>query len=75
MSENEQETKLLSALAELLKEYGDYGEAKLRADGDITIPLDPELKRKRARGNQFANAFSEMMRSDIGPKRSSTWIK
>ena len=46
MSENEQETRLLSALAELLKDYDDYGAAKLRTDGDITIPLDPELKRK-----------------------------
>ena len=45
MSENEQETRLLSALAELLKDYGDYGDAKLRTDGDITIPLDPELKK------------------------------
>ncbi len=75
MSENEQETRLLSALAELLKDYGDYGDAKLRTDGDITIPLDPELKKRRSRGSQFANAFSEMMRDDMGPRRSSTWVK
>ena len=75
MSENEQETRLLSALTELLKDYGDYGDAKLRTDGDITIPLDPELKKRRSRGSQFANAFSEMMRDDMGPRRSSTWVK
>ena len=75
MREEEQEAQLLAALTELLKHFGNYGEPTLRTDGDITIPLDPVLKKKRSRSSDFASAFSEMMRDDIGPKRSSTWIK
>ena len=61
--------------AELLQKFGNYGPARVRGDGDIQIPLDFDLKKARSRRSNLASAFSEMMSDDLGPKRSSTWIK
>ena len=36
---------------------------------------DAVLKKNREAHQNFADAFSEMMREDLGPKRSSTWVK
>ena len=71
----EQEKKLIRALEILLAEYPNYEAAYLRKDGDIVIPLDAILKKNRAAYNGLANAFSEMMSSDIDRRRSSTWVK
>jgi hypothetical protein len=39
------------------------------------IPLDAILKKNREANRNFAEAFSQLMRDDLGPKRSSTWVK
>ena len=75
MSQYEQETQLLEKLAQLVVEFSDYDPPRLRKDGDIVIPLDAVLKKNRQASRSFADAFSEMMRDDLGPKRSSTWVK
>ena len=75
MSNEKQEPKLMAVLTELLKQFPDYDPPRLRKDGDIVIPLDAVLKKNRAAHQNFAEAFSEMMREDMGPKRSSTWVK
>ena len=75
MSDEKQEPKLMAVLTELVKQFSDYDPPRLRKDGDIVIPLDAVLKKNREAHQNFAEAFSEMMREDLGPKRSSTWIK
>lgn len=75
MSGEKQEIELMGLLTELIKQFSDYDPPRLRKDGDIVIPLDAVLKKNRAAHQNFAEAFSEMMREDLGPKRSSTWVK
>ena len=75
MKTDNQEQRLLEALRSVLEEFGNYGEPRVRGDGDIQIPLDIELKKARARQSNLADAFSRMMSEDLGPKRSSTWVK
>ena len=75
MKTDDQEQRLLEALRAVLEEFGNYGEPRVRGDGDIQIPLDIELKKARARQSNLADAFSRMMSEDLGPKRSSTWVK
>ena len=75
MDSDEQEKRLMIALQILLKEFGNYGEPRIRGDGDIQIPLDIDLKQARARRSNLSDAFSRMMSDDLGPKRSSTWVK
>ncbi len=75
MSDDKQEPQLLTILTELVAQFSDYDPPRLRKDGDIIISLDAMLKKNRAAHQNFAEAFSEMMRDDLGPKRSSTWIK
>ena len=75
MTSDEQEERVMIALQSLLKEFGNYGEPRVRGDGDIQIPLDVDLKKARARRSNLSDAFSRMMSDDLGPKRSSTWVK
>jgi phenylpyruvate tautomerase PptA (4-oxalocrotonate tautomerase family) len=75
MSDEKQEPQLMAALTELVKQFSDYDPPRLRKDGDIVIPLDAVLKKNREAHQNFADAFSEMMSEDLGPKRSSTWVK
>ena len=75
MSDDKQEPQLMAALTELVKQFSDYDPPRLRKDGDIVIPLDAVVKKNREAHQKFADAFSEMMREDLGPKRSSTWVK
>ena len=72
---DEQEKELMVALQALVAEFGNYAPPRLRKDGDIVIPLDAVLKKNREAHRSFAEAFSELMRDDLGPKRSSTWVK
>ena len=73
--DEKQEPQVIALLNELVKQLSDYDPPRLRKDGDIVIPLDAVLKKNRAAHQNFAEAFSEMMRDDLGPKRSSTWVK
>jgi len=75
MAYDEQEKNLLAALETLVAGFDNYDPPRLRNDGDIVIPLDAVLKKNRAANQSFADAFSQMMRDDLGPKRSSTWVK
>jgi len=75
MAYDEQEKDLMAALEVLVAGFGNYDPPRLRKDGDIVIPLDAILKKNRAANQSFADAFSQMMRDDLGPKRSSTWVK
>ena len=75
MPDEKQEPQLMALLTELVVQFSDYDPPRLRKDGDIVIPLDAVLKKNREAHQNFADAFSEMMRDDLGPKRSSTWVK
>ena len=74
MDEEQQQKELLTALEELVSKYEVYGTPKMSGDGDITIPLDPDLKKKRARGNDLADVFSEMMKDDMQRVRPG-WVE
>jgi len=75
MSDPDQEAQLIEALTALLAAYPDYEKPRLRKDGDIVIPLDADLKKARQAHSSLADALSEMMRDDLGARRSSAWIK
>ena len=75
MKVDDQQEELMAALEELLQQFGNYGPARVRGDGDIQIPLDFDLKKARTRRSNLADAFSRMMSADLGPKKSSTWVK
>lgn len=82
MDENEklapnrpQEELLVECLIALLKKFPDYTPPRLRMDGDIIIPLDPDLKKNRERARNVATAISELMNRDSRPKISRTWIE
>tara|TARA_B100001093_G_scaffold507826_1_gene568986 strand:- start:1361 stop:1585 length:225 start_codon:yes stop_codon:yes gene_type:complete len=74
MNEEQQQNELLAAVEELVSKYQIYGTPKMSGDGDITIPLDPDLKKKRARGNDMADVFSEMMKDDLRRVRPG-WVE
>ena len=77
MSDNQdidQQALLLSALKQILAQFDEYEQPIIRADGDIVIPLNPVLKQNRAAFKGLADAFSEMMKQDVKPRRSSTWV-
>ena len=73
-AERDQQAELMACLRLLLGEFSHYGPPSLRTDGDIVIPLDNVLKQNRAAYRGLANAFSEMMSSDVKPRRSQTWV-
>ena len=75
MAYDEQEKNLMAALQDLTIRFSNYDPPRLRRDGDIVIPLDAVLKKNRGAHRNFAEAFSQLMRDDLGPKRSSTWVK
>ena len=70
----DQQAELMACLRLLLAEFCHYGQPRLRTDGDIVIPLDPALKQNRAAYRGMADAFSEMMKNDVKPRRSQTWV-
>jgi hypothetical protein len=70
-----QEDLLMACLIALMKQFPDYTPPRLRADGDIIIPLEPDLKKNRERTKNVAIAISEMMNRDNRPKRSRTWVE
>ena len=49
MKVDDQQEELMAALDELLQQFGSYGPARVRGDGDIQIPLDFDLKKARTR--------------------------
>ena len=73
-AKRDQQAELMACLRLLLGEFSHYAVPRLRTDGDIVIPLDNNLKQNRAAYRGLANAFSEMMSSDIKPRRSQTWV-
>jgi len=70
-----QEELLMECLIALLKKFPDYTPPRLRMDGDIVIPLDPDLKKNRERARNVADAITEMMNRDRRPKMSRTWVE
>ncbi|MGB2107217.1 MAG: hypothetical protein ACPH5J_07990 [Candidatus Puniceispirillum sp.] len=70
-----QEAELMQALGDLLKKFPDYTPPRVRLDGDIVIPLDVDLKKNRQRAKNLADAMSEWMSRDLGPRRSRTWVE
>ena len=72
---NESEKKLLNDIESIMKKYPDFDPPFFRTDGDLVVPLNSSLKKNREAHRRFANAFSQMMKSDAGKKRKNkAWV-
>ena len=72
---NETEKKLLYEIVTILKKHPDFDHPFFRTDGDLVIPLNSALKKNREAHRRFANAFSQMMKSDSSKRRKNkAWV-
>ena len=72
---NETEKKLLDEVVTTLKKHPDFDPPFFRTDGDLVIPLNSALKKNREAHRRFANAFSQMMKSDSRKRRKNkAWV-
>ena len=72
---NEKEKKLLDEILLIMKNHPDFDPPFFRADGDLVIPLNSTLKKNREAHKRFANAFSQMMKSDASKRRKNkAWV-
>jgi hypothetical protein len=69
------EKKLIDEILQIIRRYPDFETPYSRADGDIVIPLNSTLKKNREAHKRFANAFSQMMKSDSNKRRKNkAWV-
>ena len=67
---------LIKALFGILPSHRNYVTPVIRADGDIVIPLEPNLKKSRESHRRLAETFRSMMDADIPEKpKSRAWVK
>ena len=72
---SESEKKLLDDILLIMKKHPDFDAPFFRTDGDLVIPLNSSLKKNREAHRRFANAFSQMMKSDTGKRRKNkAWV-
>ena len=72
---NESEKKLLDDILLIMTKHPDFDPPFFRTDGDLVVPLNSSLKKNREAHRKFANAFSQMMKSDADKKRKNkAWV-
>ena len=72
---NESEKKLLDDIISIMTKHPDFDPPFFRTDGDLVVPLNSSLKKNREAHRRFANAFSQMMKSDAGKKKKNkAWV-
>ena len=72
---NDSEKKLLDEIALIMTKHPDFDPPFFRTDGDLVIPLNSALKKNREAHRKFANAFSQMMKSDASKRRKNkAWL-
>ena len=72
---NDSEKKLLDEIVSIMTKHPDFDSPFFRTDGDLVVPLNSSLKKNREAHRRFANAFSQMMKSDAGKKRKNkAWV-
>lgn len=72
---NESEKKLMNDILSIVKNHPDFDPPFFRTDGDLVVPLNSSLKKNREAHRRFANAFSQMMKSDAGKKKKNkAWV-
>ena len=72
---NESEKKLLDEIVSIMTKHPDFEPPFFRTDGDLVIPLISALKKNREAHRKFANAFSQMMKSDSSKRRKNkAWL-
>ena len=72
---NETQKKLLDEIVKILKNHPDFDPPFFRTDGDLVIPLNSALKKNKEAHRRFANAFSQMMKSDSNKRRKNkAWV-
>ena len=68
--------RLVKAIMDILPDHMNYIEPVVRADGDIVVPLEPNLKKSRESHRRLAETFRSMMDADIPEKpKSRAWVK
>ena len=73
---NISQEKLIKAILEILSDHQNYVEPLVRADGDIVIPLEPNLMKSRESHRRLAETFRSMMDSDFPKKsKSRAWVE
>ena len=72
---NKSEKKLLDEILLIMKKHPDFDPPIFRTDGDLVIHLNSALKKNREAHRRFANAFSQMMKSDSSKrKKNKAWV-
>ena len=72
---NDTEKKLFDEILSIMTRHPDFDPPFFRTDGDLVVPLNSSLKKNREAHRRFANAFSQMMKSDAGKKRKNkAWV-
>ena len=72
---NDSEKKLLDEIVSIMTKHPDFDPPFFRTDGDLVVPLNSSLKKNREAHRRFANAFSQMMKSDAGKKKKNkAWV-
>ena len=61
-------------LTALVAKYGNYEAPRLKADGDLLIPLRSDLKRGAAAAESLAKALVDMMKDDKKLKQKPGWV-
>ena len=73
---NSSQESLIRALLEILPNHRNYLAPIIRSDGDIVLPLEPNLKKSRESHRRLAETFRSMMDADIPEKpKSRAWVK
>ena len=68
--------RLVKAIMDILPDHINYIAPVIRADGDIVIPLEPNLKKSRESHRRLAETFRSMMDADNPEKpKSRAWVK
>ena len=72
---NDSEKKLLDDILSIMSKHPDFDPPFFRTDGDLVVPLNSSLKKNREAHRKFANAFSQMMKSDASKRRKNkAWV-
>ena len=72
---NDSEKKLLDDILSIMTKHPDFDPPFFRTDGDLVVPLNSSLKKNREAHRKFANAFSQVMKSDASKRRKNkAWV-
>jgi len=66
--------EFIAEVTALVAKYENYEAPRLKADGDLIIPLRSDLKRSAAAAESLAKALADMMKDDKKLKQKPGWV-